>query len=80
MYEYQCEYCEGMVKSHTVKQEAFKHKEGFVILEDVTIGICNNCGHRYYSADLLHIVHEIATGIKSPERLDKIPVTHVLDL
>ncbi len=77
MYEYRCEYCEGTVQPRTVKREAFKHRDGFVILEDVTIGICDNCGNRYYSADILHAVHEIATGTRAPERTEQIPVTHL---
>ncbi|MDE2743531.1 MAG: YgiT-type zinc finger protein [Gemmatimonadota bacterium] len=35
-----------------------------MILEDVAIGVCDSCGNRYYSADILHVVHEIATGIE----------------
>jgi YgiT-type zinc finger domain-containing protein len=60
MYGYPCEFCEGTVQARTVKREAFKHRDGFVILEDVTIGVCDNCGHRYYSANILHAVHAVA--------------------
>ncbi|MEH2058417.1 MAG: YgiT-type zinc finger protein [Nostoc sp.] len=44
MYGYRCEYCQGTVQPRTVKREAFKHRDGFVILEDVTIGVCDTCG------------------------------------
>lgn len=37
---YQCEYCEGTVRPKNVEQVAFKPKKGFVILENVTIGVC----------------------------------------
>ena len=77
MYGYQCEYCEGKVQPRMIKREAFKHLDGFVILEDVTIGVCNNCGNRYYSAEILHTVHAVATGAKNPEKTEKIPVTHL---
>jgi YgiT-type zinc finger domain-containing protein len=77
MYGYQCEYCEGTVRSKKVEQEAFKHKKGFVILEDVTIGVCDVCGNRYYSADIIHAVHEIAAGMRMPERTATIPVAHL---
>ena len=77
MYGYQCEYCQGTVRPRTVEREAFKHKNGFIILENVTIGVCNLCGNRYYSADILHAVHEIATGIKAPERTEAVPVAHL---
>ena len=77
MYGYRCECCEGTVQPRTVKREAFKHKDGFVILEDVTIGVCDRCGNRYYSADILHTVHAIATGAKSPQRIEQIPVAQL---
>ena len=77
MYGYRCEYCEGIVQPRPVKREAFKHKKGFIILEDITIGVCDKCGNRYYSADILHAVHDIATGAKSPERTEKVPVAHL---
>ena len=76
MYGYPCEYCSGRVRPTQVAREAFKHKDGFVILEDVEIGVCDTCGNRYYAAEILHTVHEIATGRKAPERLEEIPVTH----
>ena len=76
MYGYACEYCEGTVQPKTVEREAFKHKDGFVILEDVEVGVCDVCGNRYYSADVLHTVHEIATGRRRPERLETVPVSH----
>ena len=77
MYGYQCEYCGGEVKPRQVEREAFKHKNGFVILEKITVGVCDECGNRYYSADILHTVHNIATGKQKPERTEKIPVAHL---
>ena len=77
MYGYQCEYCDGTVQPRTVKREAFKHRDSFVILEDVTIGVCRTCGNRYYSADILHTVHAVATGAQTPEKTEQIPVAHL---
>jgi YgiT-type zinc finger domain-containing protein len=77
MCGYQCEYCEGTVRSRIVKREAFKHRDGFVILENVAIGVCDNCGNRYYSADLVHAVHAIGTGEKAVERTEQIPVMYL---
>jgi hypothetical protein len=39
MYGYQCEYHEGTVQPKIVKCEAFESKNGFVILEDLTISV-----------------------------------------
>jgi YgiT-type zinc finger domain-containing protein len=75
-YCYRCAHCEGTVRQKKVAREAFKHKKGFIILEDVIIGVCNKCGTRYYGADILHAVHEIANGTRPFERVEKIPVAH----
>lgn len=75
-FGYRCEHCEGTVRPKRVKQEAFEHKLRFVILEDVTIGVCDSCGSRYYSAESLKRVQELATGAIAPERFDEIPVAH----
>lgn len=77
MYGYKCEYCEGTVRPKKVKREAFKHKTRFVILEEVIIGVCDLCGTRYYSADILHAVNDIATGTRPFDKTEEIPVAHL---
>jgi YgiT-type zinc finger domain-containing protein len=76
-YDYACEYCSGTVQPRLVAREVFKHKLKFVLLENVVIGICDECGNRYYSAEILHTVHEIATGKRKAERLEAIPVVRL---
>ncbi|MBI1761811.1 MAG: YgiT-type zinc finger protein [Acidobacteria bacterium] len=77
MYGYRCEYCEGTVQVRTLERETFKHEKGFVVLENVTIGVCDGCGNRYYSAEILHAVHDIASGARLPERTELVPVAHL---
>ncbi len=77
MYGYKCEYCHGTVKKQIVEREAFKYKTGFVILEEVPIGICDVCGYRYYHSTVLRRIEEIATGKKTPEKTEAIPVAHL---
>ncbi len=77
LYGYQCEYCKGTVQPRPVKREAFKQKDGFIILEDITVGVCDVCGNRYYAADILRAVQEIAAGAKSPDRTEPVPVAHI---
>ena len=62
MYGNNCQFCSGTVQPKKVALEGLKHKEGFILLEDVTIGVCDTCGNRYYTADILHAVHDLATG------------------
>ena len=74
MYGYRCEYCDGIVRERVIDREAFKHRYGFVILENVPIGVCDKCGCRYYHSTLLHRVEEIAARKRSPEQMELIPV------
>ncbi len=75
-FGYRCEYCEGIVREKHADRQAFKHRKGFVILEGVSVGVCDKCGNRYYSADTLKRVQAIATGRIPPERTEQIPVAH----
>ena len=77
LYGYKCEYCEGTVKEQSIEREAFKHKKGFVILEDIPVGVCDICGSRYYHSTILRKVEEIAEGRQTPERTESIPVAHL---
>ncbi len=74
MYGYGCEYCDGTVRQKTLKQEAFAHPRGFVILENAPIGVCNKCGRRYYAAAVLKRVEALATGKQPPSRTEQVPV------
>jgi YgiT-type zinc finger domain-containing protein len=74
MYGYKCEYCEGTVKEKVVAQEAFKHRCGFVILENVPVGVCDKCGYRYYHSSILRRVEEIAGRKDAAERAAMVPV------
>jgi YgiT-type zinc finger domain-containing protein len=76
MYGYKCEYCNGTVREKIVEREAFKHKRGFVILEHVPIGVCDNCGTRYYHASLLQRVAEVAAGRSVIDKTENVPVAH----
>ena len=77
MYGYSCELCEGIVREQFVKKEIFKHKNGFVILENIPIGICDKCGFKYYHSTILKRVEEIGEGKRAPERTELIPVAHL---
>ena len=74
MYGYQCEHCDGTVRERIVEREAFKHRDGFVILESVPVGVCDKCGYRYYHASLMHRVEKIVAKKESPERMEQVPV------
>lgn len=74
MYNYKCEYCPGIVKEQSVKKEVFKHRSGFVMLENLPVGICDSCGYRYYHSAILKKVDDIAKGKQSFYRTESVPV------
>lgn len=74
MYDFPCEHCEGTVRERRVQREAFRHKDGFVILEDVPVGICDKCGSRYFHATVLRRVAEIGRGTTPPVRTVQVPL------
>ncbi len=74
MYDYACEHCEGLVRERRVEREALRHKGGFVILEDVPVGICDHCGTRYFDASVLRRVAEIGRGAIPTERTLEVPI------
>lgn len=76
MFNYLCNYCDGTVRPKRFESEAFKHRAGFVILKNVTIGVCDKCGNRYYSADLLRRVEAIATKQHPADAEERVPVGH----
>ena len=76
-YNYQCVHCDGSVGSKKIDREVFKHKQGFIILEEIEVGVCNSCRARYYSAEILHAVNDLATGATPFERMEQIPVAHL---
>lgn len=77
MYYYLCEYCDGTVRPKRVNSEIFKHRDGFVILKDITIGICDKCSNRYYTADILRQVEAIATRQVAADAEERVPVGHL---
>jgi YgiT-type zinc finger domain-containing protein len=74
MYNFTCEHCDGIVRERRVDREALRHKGNFVILEDVPIGVCENCGARYFDASVLRRVAVIGRGTAPATRTISVPV------
>ncbi len=74
MYNFTCEHCSGAVRERQLDREALRHKGSFVILEDVPVGVCDQCGARYFDASILRRVAEIGRGKVPSLRTIEIPV------
>lgn len=69
MFGYKCQCCEGPIWPKIVALESFKRKAGFVILQDVMVGVCDVCGNCYYSVDALYTVHFATTPLIAAPRI-----------
>lgn len=74
MYDFTCEHCGGTVREQRVDREAMRHKGSFVILENVPVGVCDQCGSRYYDALILRRVAEIGRGTAPSPQTIEIPI------
>lgn len=77
MYNYPCEYCDGTIRSEHVNQEAFKPRNDFVMMKDITIGVGDKCGNRCHNAEILRRVEAIATGQITVDAEERVPVGHL---
>ena len=57
----QCEYCNGLIVEKTVDMSR-KSKGEYALIENVPAGVCTECGTRYYTANVLKTVEEMARG------------------
>lgn len=69
MYGHIYENCEGTVRENRLKREAANHKEVSVILEYVSIGMCDKCSSRYYHSSLLQQALDMASTHLKPGEL-----------
>ena len=74
LYDFDCEYCDGVVRERIVDREPISHDRGIVILENVPIGVCDRCSAHYYAAPVLGRVDSILTANRAPTRTLEVPV------
>ena len=74
LYDFPCEYCDGVVRQRIVDREPVSHHRGIVVLENVPVGVCDHCGAHYYAAPVLKRVESILTSASPPARTIQVPV------
>ncbi len=69
----ECEYCSGNIQSKKVTVN-YSYKGKLVIIKDVPVGVCQECGQRYYAAATLEKLDTMAQNSDAaPERVS-VPV------
>lgn len=74
LYNSPCEYCAGTVRERVVEREPITHHRGIAVLENVPIGVCDQCGAHFYAAPVLKRVELLLTSPSPSRRTLQIPV------
>ncbi len=71
-----CEYCGGdIVEKHVTMHRRVKGK--YILLEKVPAGVCQKCGARYFTANVLKTIEESVRGRRKAEKEVLVPVYSV---
>ena len=71
-----CEYCDGdIVEKHVTMHRRVKGK--YILLEKVPAGVCQKCGTRYFTANVLKTIEESVRGRRKAEKKVLVPVYSV---
>ena len=73
MKELECEYCGGGIRPKKVTVEHW-HEGELSIIKDVPVGVCKECGERYYEAATLEQLDAMAQESESVQERISVPV------
>ena len=73
MKELECEYCGGVIQPKKVTVEHW-YEGKLVIMRDVPVGVCRECGERYYEAATLEQLDAMARKSESAQERISVPV------
>lgn len=71
---HQCDFCPGTVQPVAARNEALRVRDKLVLVENVTIGKCDRCGHRYWPAEILKRAERTGEHPEEATRMASIPV------
>mgnify|MGYP001574389799 FL=1 len=66
-----CEYCNGPILE---KKIALPRKVGrrYILIKNVPVGVCKECGTKYYAANILKTIESSVRGRRKP--VNKVPM------
>ncbi len=67
-----CEYCKGAVKARKVTVDLRRGKK-LCVFRNVTVGVCGQCGERYYPGPVLERLEELALHGMNGAKTIKVP-------
>lgn len=69
----ECEYCSGEIRPKKVTVNYF-YEGKLVIIKDVPVGVCQECGQRYYAAEILEKLDTMAQNSDAAPEKISVPV------
>lgn len=63
-----CEYCNGLITEKKVDLPRKVHRK-YVLIKNVPVGVCKECGMRYYSANVLKTIEESIKRRKAEKKI-----------
>ncbi len=71
---HECDFCPGTVEPLRADSEPIKVCGRTVLIDGLTIGKCNRCGHRYFPADIVKKAEKAALDPDHAQRTETVPV------
>jgi YgiT-type zinc finger domain-containing protein len=65
-----CSYCEGRVQERLVTKACWWGEQLIALVENVPAGVCEQCGERYYKAEVLKQIETILRERKDFRRVE----------
>ena len=69
-----CSYCGGRVQPRLVTKPCWWGEQMIALVENVPAGVCEQCGERYYAAEVFEEVERLAKEHTEPVRTLAVPV------
>ena len=71
-----CIYCKGEVSEKNARLDYRYHGQLF-IMEDVPMGVCNQCGEQFLTAEIAKKLEKAASSSKGPTKTVMVPVISI---
>lgn len=71
-----CYFCKGQTKIKNVDVD-FRWSDKLLVVENVPVEVCSQCGERYYSAEISKKLDDLvkkSSGSKKPRKVLEVPV------
>ena len=71
---HRCDFCSGTVRAVQTRAEPIRVSGRVVLLDGLTIGRCDHCGHRYYPADVVRAAERLAQHPEEASKTVSVPI------